>query len=249
MKNLDSNTGKTTSTSIYLNEKSSKKWDKVPRKSNFVSQLVNAYFNDDLVLLNLKSEIKEKFEEDVYKDALVNKLLEEYYKGNIMFVDDFIKTQRIIEQVNGSNNFSSIQRDQEVNSINAERELVEKDIESDTDNNVVNEFTSTKFISSDKEFIELNSKEDKEVEYKSSNETRENKEEIYENDEMAIDTNNTVDSNEISEINKDEKGTSIEEKENNQVTNVSKDNKEKEKEKPLSKKLQRSRRAAFAMNV
>lgn len=257
MKNIDSNTGKTTSVCIYLNENNRNKWDKVPRKSNFVSQLVNSYFNEELVFLNLKSEVKTKFEEDAYKDALVNKLLEEYYKGNIMFIDEFIKTQTISQQLRNNTNFTSGESEQLVKNIDINsKDLEESNIDKITEDNVKD--SDRNILSSNNKLSDEDVEEHTEMKYNTGNETIKNDdieldnnsnstEELLSNDEIAVDSNVEINNSYASDINKEEVNRFEKKSESIKVQSINNENKEtSDKDIPLAKKL-RARRAAFGM--
>lgn len=253
MKNIDSNTGKTTSACVYLYGNNIDKWEKVPRKSNFVSQLVNSYLNNELVFLNLKDEVKIKFEEDAYKDAIVNKLLEEYYKGNIMFIDEFIKTQTISQQLRNNTNFTSGESEQLVKNIDINsKDLEESNIEDnvkDSDRNI---------LSSNNKLSDEDVEEHTEMKYNTGNETIKNDyieldnnsnstEELLSNDEIAVDSNVEINNSYASDINKEEVNRFEKKSESIKVQSINNENKEtSDKDIPLAKKL-RARRAAFGM--
>lgn len=229
MKNIDSNTGKTTSVCIYLNGESIYKWDNIKRKSNFASQLINSYFNNELVSINLKDDIKKKFDEEIYKDALINRLLEQHYKGNIMFIDEFLKAQEIGDKI--KNNISTDKSEQTINTSNFNSSNSQlKPIEEILVNNEVNE----------KEEENINNIPSEEVLVQVNEDINniDNELEMQDETEIALDKNEEIKTEEIaSSI------PTIEERSEDENIPLARQFNSR------NRKNEKSRRAAFKMNL
>lgn len=88
-----------TSITVRISEKNLPKWRKIDKQSAFVNDLITDYLSNKLTKLSLPNDVLEKFNECDTKEYLVNKLLIEYFRDNVMFVDDFVKINSLQEKI------------------------------------------------------------------------------------------------------------------------------------------------------
>ena len=88
-----------TSITVRISEKNLPKWRKIDKQSAFVNDLITDYLSNKLTKLSLPDDVLEKFNECDTKEYLVNKLLIEYFRDNVMFVDDFVKINSLQQKI------------------------------------------------------------------------------------------------------------------------------------------------------
>ncbi|MDU2121832.1 MAG: hypothetical protein E7E64_04795 [Clostridium celatum] len=88
---------------VMISNKNIDKWENISEitpKTVFVSTIVNNYLSEKYIEVDLPEEILNKFKNDVKKTYIVNELLTEYYKGNIVYLDQMKKSLEIQKSLN-----------------------------------------------------------------------------------------------------------------------------------------------------
>lgn len=154
------------SVSIYIENDNIEKWKSTKEKSSLASSLLNGHLDGTLIKVELPPEISEVFANDPGKEYLINKLLTEYYKENIMFIDEFQRLSRIYQTMGESNiSIESVSRTL------ANKNIIRKTAESmpllkkDNETKNTNFETSYKIESSNVDLNNEISKEDKADEF------------------------------------------------------------------------------------
>lgn len=90
---------------VMISNKNIDKWENISEitpKTVFVSTIVNNYLSEKYIEVDLPEEILNKFKNDVKKTYIVNELLTEYYKGNIVYLDQMKKSLELQKSLNMS---------------------------------------------------------------------------------------------------------------------------------------------------
>ena len=183
------NQSKVVGSNVRINECNLEKWNKIDKKSSFLSKLVNDYLQDKVAQLNLSPEIEKMYKEDHDSNYILNKLITEYYKNNIIFVDEYKRMIEFNNQFMGilngklSNDKLSINATEGTNyketSIDKDEEKIDV-VEEEVNKN--NENIEIDNISEDKKEEVVEEEENSEEEEKTEEEkTEEEKEEVVEN--------------------------------------------------------------------
>lgn len=88
-----------TSITVRILENHLSNWRNVQKPSGFVNELIAGFFNNKLAKISLPEDIQEKFNKCDTKEYIINKLLIEYFRNNIMFIDDFVRINSLQQQM------------------------------------------------------------------------------------------------------------------------------------------------------
>lgn len=146
-----------------------KKYQKVRNKTQLITELLEQYFDDNIINVKIDDSIKQKYEDDPYKDIRIRLLLLEFYtKGNINTLlsnsepislstnvtrdtssDNIINNEistDTLELSNSSGNNEEvieIRMDEEVNIINKDEEHKVQTLDNKSDNDTIDTFNAS----------------------------------------------------------------------------------------------------------
>lgn len=162
---------------VMISNKNIDKWENISEitpKTVFVSTIVNNYLSEKYIEVDLPEEILNKFKNDVKKTYIVNELLTEYYKGNIVYLDQMKKSLELQKSLNMSasnfinnsdkNDMQPIEEESK-NNFKTIEELKYKEEISEKDNDideVVAEENDNSLINSSENIEDINAVEEKE---------------------------------------------------------------------------------------